>query len=192
MSDIARNTIADAVGDPRLPRRPSWIFSALVDGGFAVGAYLAAYWLRFYGGRLETFLPGAWSTLPLVVLMQLAALFAARAYERRPRVDWLLRVTAGVTIGTAAAGALIGVSMGFEGISRSAFLADAMLLSDRGPRLAGRLGSESTGKGPRRRPGVRRRPGRSQRGDDHAPGGRAATSTGTASCSRTSSSKTSS
>ena len=129
MSDIARNTIADAVGDPQLPRRPSWMFSALVDGGFGVGAYLAAYWLRFYGGRLEAFLPGAWSTLPLVVLIQLAALVAARAYERRPRVDWLLRVTAGVTIGTAAAGALIGVSMGFEGISRSAFLADAMLLS---------------------------------------------------------------
>ena len=129
MSEIARNTIADAVSDPRLPRRPSWIFSALLDGGFAVGAYLGAYWLRFYGDRLEAFLPGAWSTLPLVVLMQLAALGAVRAYARRPRVDWLLRVIAGVTIGTAASSVLIGLSIGFEGISRSAFVADAMLLS---------------------------------------------------------------
>jgi lipopolysaccharide transport system permease protein len=129
MSETARNTIADAVSDPRLPRRPSWIFSALLDGGFAVGAYLGAYWLRFYGDRLEAFLPGAWSTLPLVVLMQLGALGAVGAYARRPRVDWLLRVIAGVTIGTAASSVLIGLSIGFEGISRSAFLADAMLLS---------------------------------------------------------------
>ncbi len=40
-----------------------------------------------------------------------------------------VRVIAGVTIGTAASSALIGLSIGFEGISRSAFLADAMLLS---------------------------------------------------------------
>jgi lipopolysaccharide transport system permease protein len=129
MSDTARHTIADAVGDPRLPRRPSWPFSALIDGGFAIAAYLAAYWLRFYGDRLEAFLPGAWSTLPIVALMQVAALFAVGAYAPRPRVDWLLRVLAGVALGTAAAVALIGLSMGFEGISRSAFLADAMLLA---------------------------------------------------------------
>jgi ABC-2 type transport system permease protein len=117
------------VGDPRLPRRPSWIFSALLDVGFATGAYLGAYWLRFYGDRLEAFLPGAWSTLPLVVVTQLLTLLAVQAYARRPRIDWLLRVIAGVTLGTAAASALVSVFMGFEGISRSAFLADAMLLS---------------------------------------------------------------
>jgi lipopolysaccharide transport system permease protein len=129
MSVIARNTIAGAAGDPGLPRRPSWFLSALLDCGFAIAAYLAAYWLRFYGDRLEAFLPGAWSTLPLVVLTQLVALVGLGAYARRPRLDWLLRVIAGVMIGTAASSALIGVSMGFEGISRSAFLADAMLLS---------------------------------------------------------------
>ena len=109
-SDIAPDTIVGTVGDPRLPRRPSWLFSALIDSGFAVGAYLAAYWLRFYGDRLVAFLPGAWSTLPLVAGMQVAALFAVRAYAPRPRVDWLVRVLAGVALGTVAAVALIGLS----------------------------------------------------------------------------------
>ena len=84
-------------------------------------AFMATAWRRFFrepGRRCRW-----WS------LMQLAALVAVRAYARRPRVDWLLRVLAGVALGTAAAVALIGLSMGFEGISRSAFLADAMLLA---------------------------------------------------------------
>ena len=101
-----------------------------LDSGFAVGAYLAAYWLRFYGDRLVAFLPGAWSTLPLVAGQPAGgALFAVRAYAPRPRVDWLVRVIAGVALGTVPSVALIGLSMGFEGISRSAFLADAMLLA---------------------------------------------------------------
>ena len=103
MSDIARNPIAGAVGDPQL-RRPSWPVSAFIDGGFAVGAYLAAYWLRFHGDRLEAFLPGAWSTLPVVALMPArGALLPCGPTRARPRVDWLLRVLAGVGLGTAAA-----------------------------------------------------------------------------------------
>jgi lipopolysaccharide transport system permease protein len=111
------------------PQRPAWVLSVLLDGGLAVGAYLAAYWLRFQGDRLEAFLPGAWSTIPVVVASQLAALVIARAYARRPRIDWLLRVIAGVVTGTVASSVLLGVTIGFEGVSRSAFVADAMLLS---------------------------------------------------------------
>jgi lipopolysaccharide transport system permease protein len=109
--------------------RPALLLSVLLDGALAVGAYLAAYWLRFQGDRLETFLPGAWSTMPFVVIGQLAALAAARAYAPRPRVDWLFRVMAGVVLGTVASVVLLGLAVGFEGISRSAFAADAMLLS---------------------------------------------------------------
>ena len=112
-----------------LPRRPAWLLSALLDGALAMGAYLTAYWLRFRGDRLGTFLPGAWSTLPFVVAGQLVALGVARAYARRPRVDWLLRVIGGVVAGTAASSILLGVARSFEGLSRSAFVADAMLLS---------------------------------------------------------------
>ncbi len=144
MSEIARNTIADAVGDPRLPRRPSWMFSALLDGGFAVGAYLAAYWLRFYGDRLEAFLPGAWSTMPLVVGMQLAALGAVRAYARRPRVDWLVRVIAGVALGTAARERPHRPVDGLRGHLAQRISRRRHAAVDRGHRLARRVGSQGT------------------------------------------------
>ncbi len=94
-----------------------------------MGVYFAAYWLRFQGDRLETFLPGAWSTLPVVVASQLAVLVAVGAYARRPRIDWLLRVLGGILAGTTAAAGVLAVTMGFEGVSRSAFLADAVFLS---------------------------------------------------------------
>ena len=129
MSIVARAPVAAPAESPPLPRRPALLLSVLLDGGLAFGAYLAAYWLRFRGGRLETFLPGAWSTLPLVVIGQLAALAAARAYAPRPRIDWLLRVIGGVVAGTAASSALLAMTTGFEGVSRSAFVADAMLLA---------------------------------------------------------------
>ncbi len=129
MSVVARPPSGGPIGDPLLPRRPAAWLSLLLDGALAVGAYLAAYWLRFRGDRLETFLPGAWSTLPFVMTGQLVALGVVRAYGRRPRVDWLLRVIAGVVAGTAASSVLLGVTKGFEGVSRSAFVADAMLLT---------------------------------------------------------------
>jgi ABC-2 type transport system permease protein len=129
MSVVAQDSGTAPVTASHGPRRPTWLVSVLLDGALAVGAYLAAYWLRFQGDRLATFLPGAWSTMPFVVAGQLAALVVARAYARRPRVDWLLRVIGGVVAGTAASSALLDVTRGFEGVSRSAFVADAMLLT---------------------------------------------------------------
>jgi lipopolysaccharide transport system permease protein len=129
MSVVSRETVASPLGDSQLPRRPALALSVFLDGGLAVAAYFAAYWLRFQGDRLETFLPGAWSTIPVVITLQLAALVAAGAYDRRLRIDWLIRVMTGVTAGTIAAIVLLGVTTGFEGVSRSAFVADALLLS---------------------------------------------------------------
>jgi ABC-2 type transport system permease protein len=111
-----------------LPRRPGLWLSLPLDAVFAVAAYLTAYWLRFHGRQLEEFLPNAWSTLPYVVAGQLAALGALGAYTRRPRNDWLFRLVAGIVAGTAAATVLVGGAIGFEGLSRSAFVADALLL----------------------------------------------------------------
>jgi lipopolysaccharide transport system permease protein len=91
--------------------------------------YLAAYWLRFQGDRLESFLPRTLSTLPLVVVAQLIALWALRAYVPRPRVDWLVRVVLGAFVGAAAAAGLVSVTSGFAGTSRMVFAADALLLS---------------------------------------------------------------
>jgi lipopolysaccharide transport system permease protein len=129
MSIVAQASSAGPAASSPLPRRPALLPSVLLDGGLAIGAYLAAYWLRFPGGRLEAFLPGALSTLPFVIIGQLAALAAARAYARRPRIDWLLRLIGGILAGTAASSVLLGMTIGFEGVSRSAFLADAVLLS---------------------------------------------------------------
>ena len=110
-------------------RRPPRVTSVLLDSVLALGAYLLAYWLRFQGDRLGQFLPGVRSTLPFVVGAQIIGLILAGAYGRRARVDWLLRVIAGVVLGTALAGATVAAALGFEGVSRSAFVADTMLLS---------------------------------------------------------------
>jgi ABC-2 type transport system permease protein len=115
--------------DPLLPRRPGWALGVLLDSLLAVAANIAAYWLRFQGGRIEAFVPGAWSTTPFVVAGQIATLVLAGAYGRRPRLDWLFRVIVGIVVGTTLAAAAVGLLLGFEGISRSAFVADAFLMT---------------------------------------------------------------
>ena len=115
--------------DPLLPRRPGWALSIVLDGLLAASANLAAYWLRFQGDRFEAFLPGALSTTPFVVVGQIAALVMAGAYDRRPRLDWLFRVIVGILAGTTIAAAAVGLLLGFEGVSRSAFVADAILMT---------------------------------------------------------------
>jgi hypothetical protein len=112
-----------------VPRRPAWPVSIVLDVLLGVGAYLASYWLRFESERLAHFLPAALSSVPLVVGAQVAALFAIGAYVPRPRASWLSRVIVGVVIGTATSALLIRAALGFEGISRMAFVADALLFS---------------------------------------------------------------
>ena len=112
-----------------LLRRPSAATSVVLDLAAGVIGYFASYWLRFRGSQLAAFLPGAVSTLPFVLSGQILTLFAVGAYARRPRLDWLLRVVGGVVIGTFLATLLLGMTVGFEGVSRSAFAADALLLT---------------------------------------------------------------
>ena len=128
MSVAAHDPNAARVAGSQLPRRPAWLLSVLLDCALAIAAYLASYWLRFQGERLEMFLSGARSTLPVVVAGQLVALVLAGAYVPRPRLDWLIRVIAGIIAGTAVATALVGLTIGFEGLSRTAFVADGLLL----------------------------------------------------------------
>jgi ABC-2 type transport system permease protein len=115
------------VGADRLPRRPAVVSSVLLDVGLAVPAYLVSYWLRFQEGQLNAFLPGALATIPFVVAGQVAGMAAIGAYAHRPRVDWILRVISGAILGTLAASGVLGVTLGFQGVSRSAFAADAMV-----------------------------------------------------------------
>ena len=129
MSVIAQDADARPVAAAVVPARPSWLLGVSLDALLSVSAYLAAYWLRFDSERLAAFLPGAWSTLPVVVGAQILALAALQAYTPRPKASWLSRVVAGILLGTAAAALYLLVAVGFQGISRMAFAADALLLS---------------------------------------------------------------
>ncbi|HST11237.1 MAG TPA: ABC transporter permease [Terriglobales bacterium] len=112
-----------------VPVRPSLLLAVFLDALLGVAAYIVSYWLRFDSQRLAAFLPGAWSNVPLVVGAQIVALGALRAYAPSPKATWLSRVVAGVVVGTAAAALILRIAVGFQGISRMAFAADALLLS---------------------------------------------------------------
>jgi lipopolysaccharide transport system permease protein len=112
-----------------LPERPFWLAAVLLDGVFAAVAYLVSYWLRFDRPQLELFLPKAWSTMPVVVAAQLTCLAIGRAYGRSHRIDWALRVVGGVVAGTLLGSRAVAMAVGFNGLSRLAFVADAVLLS---------------------------------------------------------------
>lgn len=129
MSVIAHDAVAGPVAAAVVPVRPSRLLGVFLDALLGVSAYIVSYWLRFDSARLPEFLPGAWSTVPLVVGAQILALGAVQAYAPRPKASWLSRVVAGVLLGTAAAALILGVAVGFRGISRMAFAADAVLLS---------------------------------------------------------------
>ncbi len=118
--------VVEPSGDAHVPRRPALILSALLDAACAAVAYLMAYWVRFQDSNLELFLPQAWATMPIVVAAQMVSLGVVRAYGARPKVDWLLRVVGGILAGTVAATALLGLAVGFEGLSRMAFVADGL------------------------------------------------------------------
>lgn len=95
----------------------------------SAAAYFLACWLRFQSDLVATFLPGATSTVFFVTAGQLLAMTVAGAYARRLRVDWLARVAIGIGLGTAAAMAVLGATLGFAGVSRGAFIADAILFA---------------------------------------------------------------
>ena len=129
MSVAAHDAFAGPVADAVVPVRPSWLLGVFLDALLAVSAYMASYWLRFDREELALFLPGAWSTLPLVVGAQILALGALQAYAPRPKASWLSRVVAGIVLGTGASALLLWMVAGFQGTSRMAFAADALLLS---------------------------------------------------------------
>jgi ABC-2 type transport system permease protein len=112
-----------------MPVRPSWLLGLCLDAMLCVIVYIASYWLRFDSEQLTAFLPGAWSTVPLVAGAQILALGILQAYAPRPKASWLARVVAGVALGTAAAALVLRVTTGLQGISRVAFAADALLLT---------------------------------------------------------------
>jgi lipopolysaccharide transport system permease protein len=129
MSVVVNERVSPQVGAATVPRRPAWILSICLDALLGVVAYSAAYWLRFGTERLPAFLPGLLSTMPVVAGAEIVLLVAVGAYAPRPRAIWLSRVIAGGVAGTAAAALFIWAVLGFAGISRMAFVANALLFS---------------------------------------------------------------
>ena len=128
MSAVEDNLTVGAEAEPQF-RRPVWPVGVLMDALLGIAAYLAAYWLRFHGGSLATFIPGVWSTAPLVVSAQVLVLALLRAYARLPKGSWLTRVAVGTVLGTLAGTGLVAVTRGFNGVSRVALAADALFFA---------------------------------------------------------------
>lgn len=105
--------------------RSSW--SALfLDGIVAVAAVLVAYHLRFDPTALPAFLVGAErSALPAGIFVP--ALGLLLGLYREPHRLWPLRLMGSTALAFALAGAVTWTQAGFEGVSRIAFLAAALL-----------------------------------------------------------------
>ncbi len=147
-----------------LVEQPASRLTALaVDVVLAVGCYFAAFGLRFDAAEFAQFLPSALRTLPLVVVSQVAALFAFRAYTYRQGRRWFPRLLAGILVGTGAGALLAWLIYGFQGVSRISFAVDALLARPRGVRMARRRQPDAARPGCSRRAGIAARNGRSHR-----------------------------
>jgi ABC-2 type transport system permease protein len=91
----------------------------------AAASYLLAYRLRFTDERFGAFIATALNSLPIVVGCQLAALAAAGVYRSGGRYRLVSRLLLAVATGTGIAALLTHATLGFGGVSRMAFLADA-------------------------------------------------------------------
>jgi len=113
------------------PRGPGiatpWAF--LPDSVLAIGCYLLAYRLRFPDSRFELFVSGALTSLWLVVGCQMLALLVARVHVPGGRFRLISRLLVAAVAGTAVAATVTGVLIGFEGLSRIAFLVDLVLFA---------------------------------------------------------------
>jgi ABC-type polysaccharide/polyol phosphate export permease len=129
MSEGTREKAGDRAKDPHLFLRPPRLFSLLSDGTLATAIYLVAFWLRFQGDLFPVFLPKTLTTLPVVAGGQLLGLAALGVYSPRLRVSWIARIVLGALTGTVVSSVVLAVAVGFEGVSRAVFVADALLFS---------------------------------------------------------------
>ena len=132
--------------------------TSLLDLCLVSLAYYAAYRLRFEGEGFAQFFPSFLESLPLVVGIQMVALFVVGAYRGVWRYFSLMDgVVFGksVLFGTLMIVAVVAYTYRFEGFSRGVFViyAALLLLFLTGSRASFRLISEFAR---RRRPGGRR------------------------------------
>jgi len=109
------------------PLRPAVWLSVLIDGTLAAGIGIAVEWLHVGGFGSPLSVPLWGRNLGIVVAAQLTTLALLQAYAQRARLDWLLRVIAGVIVGTAIGGLAVTMSEGMVG-TPGGFLLIAMLV----------------------------------------------------------------
>ena len=120
-------SIISLVGDLPFKRH---IATVLVDLVLIVVAYYSAYLLRFEE-QFEAYRGVFVQTIAPVIGLQVSALALSGAYRglwRYTSVPDLLRLLQGITIGSMATVAYFALTIQFEGLSRSVFVLDWLLL----------------------------------------------------------------
>jgi ABC-type polysaccharide/polyol phosphate export permease len=128
-ADLVVTNVGESARGPLIEPAASRIAGLVVDTALAIACYFAAYRLRFEGADLSQFLSSAVRTVLFVAGSQMLAISATGTYVYRQGRRWLPRLVSGVAIGTLAGALLTYVVYGFEGVSRIAFIVDALLLT---------------------------------------------------------------
>src|SRR5262245_54294695 len=102
-------TAAPPITAPPAPLRPAVWLSVLVDATIASVIAVAVEWLHVGGFGSPLSVPLWGRNLGILVAAQLITLALLQAYATRARLDWLVRVIAGVIAGTAIGGVAVTV-----------------------------------------------------------------------------------
>jgi ABC-type polysaccharide/polyol phosphate export permease len=113
---------------PVHPALPSIRWALAVDAALALACYILAYRLRFPGEMFVTFWPSMVRSLMLVATCQMALLASLGVYSTIGLFGVVPRLVAGSIVGTAVAAGVTWLVFGFAGVSRVAFIVDALLL----------------------------------------------------------------
>jgi len=110
----------------------SHVIEVMLDLALVSIAYYTSYRLRFEGVDFDRNFSVFYRTLPLVLSVQMIALFAVGTYQGVWRYFGLMDtvgIAKGVVLGTAAAVPIVLYVFEFQQYSRTVFIIDALLLS---------------------------------------------------------------
>lgn len=128
-TEIDRTRLTPLVADLMYKRR---VAEVLLDLFLVASAYYGAYRLRFEGADFSQNFRLFYESLPIVVAVQVAALFAVGIYRGVWRYFGLMdavTIAKGVIFGSLGAQLAILYLVRFQGYSRSVFVIDAILLA---------------------------------------------------------------
>ena len=128
-SAIAESTYAPLIKDLTFRWHAGEV---LLDLVLISACYYFAYWLRFPDEQLDRFLPFFGASLPAVLGLKLASLYASGLYRRSWQTFGLRDLTAvlrGVGMGSVLSVLVAAYFYRMEGFSRVVFLLDALLLT---------------------------------------------------------------